>query len=421
MIRVLASAAVALALVGPAAACSRERDPGRDSGFGTRDSKNTASVPEPAPIPSGHDHAGTNMPSANTESRIPNPESREIVLTPEMIQRAGIRIVEATKGTATTRLHLPGVVQPNAYKNIDVTSLVAGRITQVRAELGQRVMQNEMLATVYSPELADAQTAFIAARSQLAAHDLALARTQRLFAIGAASRQELEKMDAEKADMTRAVETARAKLVLLGVPEDKAQRIASPADVITTFDVKSPIAGIITKRTVNPGLNIDPAAPLFTVTDLSTVWIVADLFERDFASVGVGSPVTITTTAYPGLELRGRVNYIDPQLQAETRTAKLRAEVVNGADRLRLGMFVDVSIAGRSGRSVVMVPKTAVQMMGTQSVVFVSTGPGRFAQRNVTPGDTMGNEIAISSGLDAGDMVVAEGAFFLRAEGDRLR
>jgi cobalt-zinc-cadmium efflux system membrane fusion protein len=337
-----------------------------------------------------------------------------------MIQRAGIRIVEAKKGTATTRLHLPGVVQPNAYKNLDVTSLVTGRVTQVRAELGQRVMQNEMLATVYSPELADAQTAFIAARSQLAAHDLALARTQRLFAIGAASRQELEKMDAEKADMTRAVETARARLVLLGIPEDKAQRIASPADVITTFDVKSPLAGVITKRNVNAGLNIDPATPLFTVTDLSDVWVVADLYERDFASVGVGSPVTITTAAYPGLELRGRVNYIDPQVQVETRTAKLRAEVANRADRLRLGMFVDVSIAGRSGRSVVMVPKTAVQMMGTQSVVFVSTGPGRFVQRAVIPGDTLGNDIAISSGLDPGDMVVAEGSFFLRAERERL-
>jgi len=403
----LAVAAVALLCGGSAGACSQDRDPGSR----IRDPKTTASMPEAVP-PSAHDHA--------SESRIPNPESREIVLTPDMIQRAGIRIVEAKKGTATTRLHLPGVVQPNAYKNIDVTSLVAGRITQVRAELGQRVMQNEVLATVYSPELADAQTAFIAARSQLAAHDLALARTQRLFAIGAASRQELEKMDAEKADMTRAVETARAKLVLLGIPEDKAQRIASPADVITTFDVKAPIVGVITKRSANPGLNIDPATPLFTVTDLSTVWVVADLYERDFASVGVGSPVTITTAAYPALEVRGRLNYIDPQVQAETRTAKLRAEVANGNDRLRLGMFVDVSIAGRSARSVVMVPKTAVQTMGTQSVVFVSTAPGRFAQRNVTPGDTMGNDIAISSGLDAGDMVVAEGAFFLRAERERL-
>ena len=403
----LAALLVAVAIGGAGVACSRDRD----SGLGTRDSKDTAAMPATAPA-ADHDHAG--------ESRIPNPESREIVLTPDQIQRAGIQVVEAKKGTATARLRLPGVVQPNAYKNLDVTSLVAGRVTQVRAELGHRVMQNEMLATVYSPELADAQTAFIAARSQLAAHDLALARTQRLFAIGAASRQELEKMDAEKADMTRAVETARAKLVLLGIPEDKAQRIASPADVITTFDVKAPIAGVITKRNANPGLNIDPATPLFTVTDLSTVWVVADLYERDFASVGVGSPVTITTAAYPGLELRGRVNYIDPQVQAETRTAKLRAEVGNGADRLRLGMFVDVSIAGRSARSVVMVPKSAVQMMGPQSVVFVSTGPGRFAQRNVTPGETMGNEIAISSGLDAGDMVVAEGAFFLRAERERL-
>jgi len=392
----LAVAAVALLCGGSGGACSRDRD---------------ASAPEAAPS-AGHQHAG--------ESGTTDPESREIALTSDMVERAGIRIVEAKKGTATTRLHLPGVVQPNAYKNLDVTSLVAGRITQVRAELGQRVMQNEMLATVYSPELADAQTAFIAARSQLAAHDLALARTQRLFAIGAASRQELEKMDAEKADMTRAVETARAKLVLLGIPEDKAQRIASPSDVITTFDVKAPIAGVITKRNANPGLNIDLATPLFTVTDLSTVWVIADLYERDFATVGVGSPVTITTVAYPGLELRGRVNYIDPQVQAETRTAKLRAEVANAADRLRLGMFVDVSIAGRGGRAVVMVPKTAVQMMGTRSVVFVSTGPGRFAQRNVTPGDTMGNEIAISSGLDAGDMVVAEGAFFLRAERERL-
>jgi RND family efflux transporter MFP subunit len=311
-------------------------------------------------------------------------------------------------------------VQPNAYKNVDVTSLVTGRVTQVRAELGQRAMQNEVLATVYSPELAGAQTAFIAARAQLAAHDLMLTRAQRLFAIGAVSRQELEKLDAEKAAMTQAVETARARLVLLGIPEEKAQRIASPADVITTFDVKSPIAGVITKRNANPGVNIDLATPLFTVTDLSTVWVVADLYERDFASVGDGSAVTITTTAYPGLELRGRVSYVDPQVQAETRTAKLRAEVPNSGNRLRLGMFVDVSVAARGVRAVMMVPKTAVQTLGTQSVVYVATAPGHFAQREVTTGDIQGDDIAVSRGLEPGDMVVAEGAFFLRAEGDRV-
>src|SRR5262245_51831534 len=210
MKRALVSATLALALVASAAACSRDRDPG--SGIG--DLKNAA-VPQAAtPPPSVHNHSGMPMPESGTANEGANTTgSREIVLTSEMIQRAGIQLVEARKGTATTRLHLPGVVQPNAYKNVDVTSLVTGRITQVRAELGQPVMLNEMLATVYSPELADAQTAFIQAKAARDAHGLALTRTQRLYAIGAVSREELEKMTAEATEMDRAQEVARSRLV----------------------------------------------------------------------------------------------------------------------------------------------------------------------------------------------------------------
>jgi cobalt-zinc-cadmium efflux system membrane fusion protein len=440
--RALATFLAALVLVCLNTACSRDEAAGRDTASQTRDSKSTPSAPPAAAAQ--QTHAGMNMPEHGTanlrtpnptdpgsrpstgsgrpealEGRIPDP-GREISLSPDMISRAGIKTAAATKGTAASRLHLPGVVQPNAYKNVDVTSLVAGRMQQVRVELGQRVMQNEVLATVYSPELADAQTTFISAKAQREAHGLALTRTQRLYAIGAASREELEKMTAEASEMDRALETARARLALLGIPEDRAQRLASPADVVTTFEVKAPFAGIITKRSANVGLNIEPSTPLFTVTDLSTVWIVADLYERDFATVGVGSAVSITATAYPGLELRGRVQYIDPQVEPETRTAKLRAEVPNAGDRLRFGMFVDVSIASRTSRPVVMVPKGALQIVGTQAVVYVTTGPGRFVQRAVTVSDTMGNDIAVSSGLNVGDEVVTEGAFFLRAESDRL-
>jgi cobalt-zinc-cadmium efflux system membrane fusion protein len=420
--RTLAAALVAVGLVGASATCSRNEN--RDSGG--RDLKDDQAAES---VPAGeHDHAGMNMPgparatptTADAASRLPNPESREVVLTQEMIQRAGIKTVTATRGNAAMSLHLPGVVQPNAYKNVDVTSLVSGRVLQVRAELGQNVMANEVLATVYSPELTDAQTAFVSAKAQRDAHGLALTRTQRLYAIGAASREELEKMTAEASEMDRAVETARARLTLLGIPEERAQRLASPADVVTTFEVKAPFAGIITKRNANMGLNIDPSTPLFTVTDLSTVWVVADLYERDFASAGIGSPVTITTTAYPGMQLKGRVQYIDPQVEAETRTAKLRAEVPNAGGRLRFGMYVDVNIGARTARPVVMVPKGAVQTVGTQSVVYVATAPTRFIQRAVTLGDAMGNDIAVSSGLDAGDEVVTEGAFFLRAESQRL-
>jgi RND family efflux transporter MFP subunit len=343
------------------------------------------------------------------------------MLTSDMIARAGITTVAAVKGTATTRLHVPGIVQPNAYKEVAVTALVSGRITQVRAELGQRVMMGEALATVYSPELADAQTTFVAARAEHAAHDQRQARAQRLYAIGAASRQELEMLEAEKSRMDQEVETARARLVLLGIPEERTQRLASPLDVVTTFDVRAPIAGVITRRSANAGLLIDPATPLFTVTDLSTVWVIADLYERDFATVGVGSQATITTSAYPGLELKGRVDYIDPQVQAETRTAKLRIEVPNAGNRLRLGMFVDASIAGAAPRTVVLVPKAALQVMGTQSVVYVASKGehGRFIQREVLAGDTIGSQVALLRGVEPGDLVVTDGAFFLRAEHER--
>ncbi len=357
----------------------------------------------------------------------PKPQSGEggadavVTLTPEMVARAGIKTSHVETGAATTLLRMPGVVQPNAYKAVAVTSLVSGRVMQVRAELGQRVMTGEALATVYSPELADAQTAFIVARADQVAHGQRQTRTQRLTAIGAVSRQELELLEAERAMHDAAVETARARLMLLGIPEERTQRLAGPQDVVTTIDVRAPLTGVITLRTANPGLNIDPATPLFTIVDLSTVWVVADLYERDFAKVGVGSPATVTSAAYPELTLRGRVNYIDPQVQPETRTAKLRVEVPNPAGQLRLGMYVDVH-AGESVREGVFVPKAALQVVGAQTVVYLASKdhPGTFIEQKVTVGDPTGDRVLVLTGLEPGDLVVTEGVFFLRAERERL-
>jgi len=274
---------------------------------------------------------------------------------------------------------------------------------------------------VYSPELADAQTAFIVARADQVAHGQRQTRTQRLTAIGAVSRQELEALEAERAMHDGAVETARARLILLGIPEERTQRLAGPQDVVTTIDVRAPLAGVITLRTANPGLNIDPATPLFTIVDLSTVWVIADLYERDFAKVRVGSPATITSAAYPELTLSGRVDYIDPQVQPETRTAKLRVEIPNPEGQLRFGMYVDVH-AGESLREGVFVPRAAVQVVGAQSVVYVASRdhPGRFMERKVTVGDPTGDRVPVLTGLEPGDLVVTEGVFYLRAERERL-
>jgi cobalt-zinc-cadmium efflux system membrane fusion protein len=387
-----------------------------NAGPGSRIPDPGSRIPDPGsriPDPASH--------VPDPASRVPDPGSRipdpgTITLTPEMIARAGIKSVPAIQGTATMRLQLPGIVAPNAYKDVDVTSLVSGRLTQVSVELGQTVTLGQTLATVYSPELADTQTAFIAAVAEHIAHDQQQARTQRLYAIGAASRQELELLEARRSEMDAKVETLRARLVLLGVPEERTQRVTNRLDVVTTFDVKAPIPGSVTKRNANPGLNVDPATPLFTVTDLSTVWVIADLYERDFADVRVGSPATITTASYPGLSIRGRVSYIDPQVQAETRTAKLRIEVPNAGNRLRFGMFVDVAVGGTPGRPVVLVPKAALQSVGSTSVVYLAGEHGQFTARTVIPGETTGDTVAITTGLQPGDPVVTDGAFFLRAE-----
>lgn len=346
-----------------------------------------------------------------------------IDLTPEMAARAGIKTVRASAGTVATELRLPGVVQPNAYKEVAVTSLVSGRVTQVHADLGARVRAQDPLATVYSPELAEAQTTFIAARAEQLAHQQRQTRTQRLTAIGAASREELEMHEAERARIDAEVEIARSRLALLGIPEEQTQRLTGPDDVVTTIAVRSPLAGVVTRRAANVGLNIDPATPLFTIVDLSTVWVVADLYERDFARVQVGSAAIVTSAAYPGVTWRGRVSYIDPEVQQETRTAKLRIEVPNANGQLRIGMYVDAQIGAATARSGVLVPQAAVQMVGADTVVYVADAaqPGRFVERKVEVGDTSEGQVLVLAGLQGGEAVVTEGVFFLRAERERLQ
>jgi cobalt-zinc-cadmium efflux system membrane fusion protein len=383
-------------------------------------------VEEAAPALGGHQHAG----AAPVSERIPDPGSRIpsataliFTLSPDMMARAGIRTVAATSGATTLELRMPGVVQPNAYKEVVVTSLVSGRVTQVTADLGTQVAAQQPLATIYSPELADAQTAFIAARAEQVAHQQLQTRTQRLTAIGAATRQELEEHEAERAKLDAALEIARARLALLGIPEERTQRLAGPQDVVTTTPIRAPLPGVVTRRAVNVGQNIDPSMPLFTIVDLSTVWVIADLYERDFARVRVGSPATITSTSYPGMTLRGRVSYIDPQVQSETRTAKLRVEVPNQSGRLRLGMYVDAHIGEGSPRQGLFVPKSAVQIVGSGTVVYVAVDAqkGQFVERPVEIGTENGDRVLVVSGLQAGDAVVADGVFFLRAESERVR
>jgi RND family efflux transporter MFP subunit len=345
-----------------------------------------------------------------------------VTLTPAAAARAGIVVAAVAAGRTDSAMRLPGVVEANAYKQVTVTPLVGGRVTRVLAELGQSVRAGQPLAEVFSPEVAEAETRFVSAQAELDAHERELQRTEKLVELGSASRQELERLHAEHTAKLTSLESARSRLQLLGLSATAISSLGPGKDVGAVATVSAPIAGVLTERTANAGLNVETTTKLFTVVDLSTVWVVADAYEKDFARIHVGAPAAIATKAFPDAPLRGRVSYIDPQVNAETRTAKVRVEVPNPRQELRLGMFADMSVDAGSGGTAALIPRTAVQNVGNRTVVYLADTkqPGRFFEREVVLGDRAGNDIAVISGVQPGDTIVSGGSFAIRAERDRL-
>jgi cobalt-zinc-cadmium efflux system membrane fusion protein len=402
-----AVAAIALMAVGAGAAYLRMRNNAGSGGH-------VAGSPSPA----------GGQPSADAPPATSNAPLPDVVvpLSQDAVERAGIVAAPVMSGTSATEIRLPGVVEPNAYRQVVVTPLVAGRVTKVGPALGARVRRGQTLAEIYSPALAEAQSRYVSAQAMLDAHDRELQRTQKLVEIGAASRQELEKIHAEHAAQTAALQSARSQLELLGISASALESMPPGHNVSATINVPAPIDGVVTERGANIGLNVDTATKLFTVVDLSTVWVVADLYEKDFSRVRLGSEAAITTSARPDVTMRGRVSYIDPQVSADTRTAKVRIEVPNTSGELRLGMYADVVVSRAPVVSALRVPRNAVQNVGDRTVVYLTNPkePGKFVEREVRLGQTSGEQVEVVSGVQAGDVVVTEGSFFVRAERERL-
>ena len=218
------------------------------------------------------------------------------------------------------------------------------------------------LATLFSPELAEAQTKYLSMRAMLVADHQKLQRMQQLVAIGAASRQELEDITAVHASHATEVEAARQRLLLLGLSRGHVEALTNPSQIVSDVTVPAPITGVITSRTANLGQVVSMGQELFVVTDLSQVWVIGDLYEQDFQTVHVGSEAALTTPAYPTLTLRGRVTYIDPRVDPQTRTAKVRVEVPNAEGRLRLGMYVTLAFTTPGGERTVVIPRALCRL-----------------------------------------------------------
>jgi cobalt-zinc-cadmium efflux system membrane fusion protein len=351
------------------------------------------------------------------------PAAGEATLTvaPEVAARSGIKVEAVGEQLAPEALQqaATGVVQANAYRSTPVVSLVGGRLLSVAAEAGQEVRRGQTVAVVFSDELAMAQSRYLSAQAELEEHHKHHMRTARLIEIGAASREEFEQATSvlKKAEAEAAAQ--RQRLLLLGLTPQRVAALRGPAQVSSEVSLPAPTGGTVISRAANPGEVVEANKEIMRVADLSNVWVVGQVFERDLARVRTGSGASVSSEAYPGRVWRGRVTYVDPQLDPSTRTAQVRVEVANPGQALKLGMFVNVGFGalGAAEATAPTVPASAVQTVGGRTVVFLATAdPSTYVMRPVRVGAESSGRHPVLEGLHVGDRVVTEGSFMLRAE-----
>ena len=358
------------------------------------------------------------------ESSGPQPATageQKLTLTPQQLQRAGLKIETVGERPSTDVMGqmTTGVVQANTYKETSVMSLVGGIVRVVKPELGQAVQRGQTVAIVASNELAELQSRYLTALAALDEHHRHHTRTIKLVEIGAASREELEMANTKLKDAEAEVANLRQKLLLLGLSSQRIASLNSSSQISSEVNVPAPSSGTLTSRSVNPGEVIEANKELMRVTDLSSVWVVGQVYEKDLGTIRVGSGANITSDAYPGRVFRGRVSYVDPKVDPATRTAQVRIELGNPGQMFKIGMYVNVAFAtlGASEKTMPVIPKDAVQNIGNQQTVFVATDkPTEFAVRPVRVGPETAGFYPVLEGLSVGERIVTEGSFLLRAE-----
>ena len=401
-----------------------------------------------------------------TESQTETPS--EVIVPTEALSAIGIEIAGVTQRPAIALLTVTGSVEANQQQTQQVTPLVGGRVEHVNVALGDRVRAGTVLATIASPQIAEmrgnlraAETklslakrnlarvqrsenrvAVLQAKAKLDEAETTLRRTRRLVELGVGAGKDLVAAKAAyqtaKAEydfqsniaLSREVQQAQADVETAGSEVAQLRQGLSALGAsanedenrreISLIAVRAPVSGAVIERLVNAGAGVDAGKPLFTIANLSSVWVIANVPEAQVGALRVGTPAEIRSAALGSEALAGRVNYIDPKLNEDTRTARVRIEVPNSGERFKVGMFVEVGFQAGTGAPTgeeLVVPSGAVQLIGDRTVVFVpKSEPGHFEVRDVQIGREIEGYCHVISGLKVGDRVVTKGSFQLKSQ-----
>ena len=290
-----------------------------------------------------------------------------------------------------------------------ISAPIAGRVLSLRAQLGDSVQRGQTLLVMDAPDLGSAEADVDKARADAVQKRLALARANTLYSGAALARKDLESAEADYA--AAQAETRRASLRLKNL---------NPGGSVggEGYALRSPIAGMVADRQVNPGMEISPgmANPLFVVTDPTRVWVLVDLPERLLGKVAPGQPVSIEVDAYPDTQFAGRIDKIAPALDPLTRRISVRCRVDNRDARLKPEMFARVSLLANAATLAFRVPNAALVSDGLYSYVFVEQSPGVLQRRRVTLAAEQPDYSYVVNGVQAGERIVTSGALLLNAE-----
>lgn len=368
------------------------------------------------------------------------PEAKHAKLPPgvveidEIAQRnASVDMAAAVSRTLPTVIEMTGVVAPEESRVAHIRPLARGLIEDVSVSLGSRVDAGQALITFDNIELGELIGTYLSeraalqqAQSELDVKRKTLDRAQELIKLEAIAQQTLELRRAETQNAEAGVNSQRARVAKV---EEQIHRFGlSDSDLakLTTEEgrnlhrtashsaIRAPFAGVITKYDVAKGEVVQPDKELFTLTNLTTVWVQADVYEKDLGRIERDSDVAVKVEAYPDRSFAGRLTFIADLIDPKTRTAKVRCVVANGDGALKLDMFARIAIPTKDRRQAVVVPQVAVQHVDNQSVVFVRRTATQFERRDVRLGSSSGGLVEILDGLKPGETVVAAGSFYFK-------
>lgn len=319
-------------------------------------------------------------------------------MDPDMARSLGITVVAAELAPLERSIRTTGVVVYDETRLTTIAPKFTGFVEILHVNFtGQAVRRGQPLLEIYAPEM-------VAAQQEL---------------LGALRMLEQLRESAGPAVVDRAeslVDAARRRLLLQDISPSQVQEIERTRTVRRTLTLHAPFGGFVTAKMVQAGQAVDMGMPLYRLADLSTVWIEADVYEQDLRFIGLGEAVEVEISAWPREPFRGRVSYIYPEVQTDTRTTKVRIELANPGARIKPGMYATVSIDAPVTERAVMVPRDAVLRSGTHAMVFVEEAPGTYRVREVTLGVDAGGKTEILSGLIAGERVVNRANFLLDSE-----